>query len=160
MKINANEIYCSCYLSRKLNKEAKSHRLSELSKQFEVQLTNHHRAVDDTFACLNIFLKLTKEIKSKEKLKANCYLFNTSEFEKVLKEDIPKHLTPLTDYCSEGKIIEIKYKGGKQKNSFRSVKAVSLLPLPNGNVLYAHCQKRNLLKYYKLDKITELRSPE
>ena len=53
--------------------------------------------------------------------------------------------------------MEIKYRGGSLKNQFRPIKPVSLLPMPQGNMLYALCLKSNIYKSYALRKITEVR---
>ncbi|MFI5391695.1 MAG: hypothetical protein ACHQYQ_10060 [Bacteriovoracales bacterium] len=51
--------------------------------------------------------------------------------------------------------MRIIYLGGSKKNEFRPIRPLSLLPLPQGNVLYAHCLESNLYKIYNLNKISE-----
>ena len=53
------------------------------------------------------------------------------------------------------KIVRIKYAGGSKKNESRPIRPLSLLPLPQGQVLYAHCLDTDLYKMYSLSKITE-----
>jgi len=155
---NQNKIYCSCRLSRKLNK-FESHKLSSLAERFNVNLENHHRALDDTIACLLIFFETLKPMEALHKSLQYGFLFNSIDFkkEKIDQIKLKDSQALLPDLVRDKKIFSIKYSGGTKKNEFRLVQGVSLLPRPNGPVLYAHCQETKLYKYYKLSKIKEVR---
>ena len=45
-------------LARQLVPELRAHKLNHLTKHFQIELENHHRAVDDAIACAHILLKL------------------------------------------------------------------------------------------------------
>ena len=155
-----NSVYCSCNLSRKLNKDAKSHRLNALCEQFDINLENHHRALDDTIACLSVFTAICEKIGEIRSIGQASLLYQANEFSKAFLKEMPKNLKELESYCTLRTPIIIKYKGGKNKNADRNVVPFSLLPLPTGIALYAQCQKTNLFKYYKVEKITEMKIQE
>ena len=151
-----NSVYCSCNLSRKLNKDAKNHKLSSLCDQFEIALENHHRALDDTIACLKVFTKICDKSRDIRAIGSSSILYQAGEFKKAFDKLIPEKLKDLEGYCTNRTPIEMRYKGGKNKNAIRKVIPFSLLPLPNGIALYGKCQATNLFKYYKIEKITEV----
>ena len=57
----------------------------------------------------------------------------------------------------DGNLIEIKYNGGSQKNKFRPIRPISVIPRPQGLSLYAHCLQTDLFKFYLLKKIPEIK---
>ncbi|OIQ19843.1 MAG: hypothetical protein BM556_04995 [Bacteriovorax sp. MedPE-SWde] len=150
------EVYCSCKLSRKLVKGSENHKLSTLAKFFDVGLENHHRALDDTLACLKIFAQTLRKVQKDKEFKEG-HLMNILDFKKTLEVDIPAKVKGIQKYLENQTAIEIKYKGGSMKGQFRPIRPVSLLPLPQGNVLYAHCLNSDLYKSFSLKKITEYR---
>ena len=152
-----NSVYCSCNLSRKLNKNAKSHRLSALCEQFNIKLENHHRALDDAAACLSVFNSVCEEAGEIRAIGKASLLYQAGEFKKAFSKNFPDFLKNLEDYCTKKQLISIRYKGGKNKNKDRKITPFSLLPLPNGISLYAKCHATNLFKYYKVEKITEIK---
>lgn len=152
-----NKVYCSCTLSRKINKNANSHKLSMLSEQFEIALDQHHRALDDTKACLEVFYHLSKMNENTNEIRSNSYLFSLNDFTTDKNVFIPSHLSLLETLVPQGKEMEIKYKGGSKSGEYRPIKPISVLPLPDGDVLYAFCLNSKLHKFYKLKKITEVR---
>ena len=159
MSFQDNPVYCSCRLSRKVNKQFNSHKLSSLAESFHIPLENHHRATDDTRACLEIFLKTLKSTESPKQALKDGFLFKGKDFKSnnLSEMTFPKHLEALPELVRNKSIFEIMYTGGTKKNQFRKVQGVSLLPRPNGNVLYAFCRETKLYKYYKLKKIKEIR---
>ena len=155
-----NSVYCSCNLSRKLNKDAKNHRLSTLCEQFNINLENHHRALDDTIACLQVFHAVCEKSRDIRAIGHSSLLYQAGEFKKAFNKMMPEKLKELEDHCTKRTPIEIKYKGGKNKNAVRKIVPFSLLPLPTGIALYGKCQATNLFKYYKVEKITEMNVQE
>lgn len=150
------KVFCSCKLSRKLVKGSENHKLNTLAEFFNIKLENHHRALDDTMACLKIFAQTLKKV-TREKDFKEGHIMNVMDFEKTLEVDIPKGVKGIKKYLENQTPIEIKYKGGTMKGKFRPIRPVSLLPLPHGNVLYAHCLKSDLYKSFSLKKIIEFR---
>ncbi len=67
----ANQINCkfkpvyidTLYLSRALNQDFKNHKLDTLTKEYQVNLLNHHRAIDDAIATAEVFLKMLEQLK-------------------------------------------------------------------------------------------------
>ena len=53
--------------------------------------------------------------------------------------------------------LEIIYRGGSHKGEWRPIRPVSLLPMPNGNMLYAHCLLSDIYKSFALHKIQDVR---
>jgi len=155
-----NSVYCSCNLSRKLNKDAKNHRLSTLCEQFKISLENHHRALDDTIACLQVFHAVCEKSRDIRAIGSSSILYQAGEFKKAFDKMMPEKMKELEDHCTKRTPIEIKYKGGKKKNAVRKIVPFSLLPLPTGIALYGKCQATNLFKYYKVEKITEMKVQE
>jgi DNA polymerase-3 subunit epsilon len=157
----ANDIYCSCKLARQTHIEVVNHKLSTLVKELNVPLVNHHRATDDAFAALKIFMHSLIRIKTplSPMLKRYGHLFSLNEFEKLNFEELPTHLTDLEKLVKDAAVIEINYSGGNYKNQWRPLKLISLLNTPEGNILYARCLWSDIQKSFKLKKITELRRP-
>lgn len=157
----ANEIYCSCKLARHTHMEVTNHKLATLVKELNIPLVNHHRATDDAFASLKIFINSLERIKTplSPMLKRHGHIFSLNEFEKIKMEDLPAHLSKLEQLVKEAAVVEIKYSGGNHKNEYRPVKLTSLLNTPDGNIIYARCLWSDMQKSFKLSKVTDLRKP-
>ena len=161
IQLLANEIYCSCKLARHTHMEIANHKLSTLVKELNIPLLNHHRAIDDAFASLKIFMSSLERVKTplSPMLKRYGHIFSLNEFEKFEATSIPAHLTTLEKLVKEAAVVEILYSGGNHKNEYRPVKLTSLLNTTEGNILYARCLWSDIQKSFKLQKITELRKP-
>lgn len=160
-QLAANEIYCSCKLARHTHMEIVNHKLATLVKELNIPLLNHHRATDDAFASLKVFMSCLERIKTplSPMLKRYGLLFSLNEFAELSIEELPTHLVTLEKLVKEAAVIEIIYSGGTHKNQFRPVKLTSLLNTPDGNILYARCLWSDTPKYFKLNKVTTLRTP-
>jgi DNA polymerase III epsilon subunit family exonuclease len=158
MNLSASDIFCSCKLSRHTHKNATNHKLKTLVTDLAIPLVNHHRALDDAFACLKVYIK-SLALVTLENLKPHSYLFNLQDFNKIKPEEFPKHLQALINLVPKAAVIEIKYNGGKLKNQFRPVKLTGLINSPEGSVLYARCLLSNIYKTFQLKKIIELQMP-
>ncbi len=66
-----NTVLDTLEFSRRILKEIKSHKLDKVCKHLGIELKNHHRAVDDSEATANIFLKLINLIETKSIKKLN-----------------------------------------------------------------------------------------
>ena len=162
IKLSNALVYCSCKMARVTHKEIINHKLGTLVKELGIPLVNHHRALDDAFASLKVFVKslerLTNETKHDD-LKSHGYLFSLGQFDELKTEELPEHLEELNKLVREAAVIEIKYSGGQRKNEFRPVKLTSLLNTPDGNILYGRCLRSDVYKSFKLAKITAIRKP-
>jgi DNA polymerase-3 subunit epsilon len=158
IKLSAASIYCSCKMARLTHKEVINHKLGTLVKELGIPLVNHHRALDDAYASLKIFLKSLERIKPDD-LKSHGFLFSLGQFDELKSGELPVHLEELNNLVKDAAVIEIRYTGGQRKNEFRPVKLTSLLNTPDGNILYARCLWSDMYKSFKLNKISELRHP-
>jgi DNA polymerase III subunit epsilon len=161
LEIPGCPIFCSCQLSRITFRQMSSHRLADLTTNLMIPLTNHHRAHGDAVAALLLFQAALREVAAQGK-PSDYYLqsryCNLSDFDpEKCTLDLPGHLFSLYDYTPRQELVEISYRGGKRKNQFRPVRPISLLPMPGGNILYAHCLESDLYKSYILDKISEVK---
>jgi len=165
IKLSSASIYCSCKFARNTHPEMANHKLGTLVKELDIPLINHHRALDDAFASLKIFIKSLERMVSKNtdslatELKSNSFLFSLDQFDEIKNQELPEHLEELNKLVKESAVIEIKYSGGNHRNIFRPVKLTSLLNTPDGNILYARCLLSDMYKSFKLNKITALRHP-
>lgn len=162
IKLSNALVYCSCKMARVTHKEMANHKLGTLVKELDIPLVNHHRALDDAFASLKVFVKGLERLtgnKKHDELKSHGFLFSLGDFDELKNEALPDHLEELNKLVREAAVIEIKYNGGQRKNEFRPVKLTSLLNTPDGNILYARCLWSDMYKSFKLNKITGLRHP-
>ena len=158
LQLSSALIYCSCKMARITHKEIINHKLATLVKELNIPLVNHHRALDDAYASLMIFIKGLERIKVLD-LKSHALLFSLDQFDQLKLETLPQHLEELNKLVKEAAVIEILYAGGSHKNVFRPVKLTSLLNTPDGNILYARCLLSDIYKSFKINKIKALRHP-
>lgn len=161
-QLASNEIFCSCKLARHTHMELPNHKLATLVKELNIPLVNHHRATDDAFAALKVFMHSLERVKTplSPMLKRHGLLFSLNEFEQLSPEGLPEKLKDLEKLVKEAAVVEILYSGGNHKNQWRPVKLTSLLNSPEGNILYARCLWSDMQKSFKLKKLTDLRSPD
>ncbi len=150
-----SEVYCSCKIARNLI-PSRNHKLSTLCETLQIPLENHHRALDDTWACLKIFAQALKKVQSDKDLKSG-HLLNLLDFKKNENMLLPKKIEGLRSFVESQSEVMIKYSGGSQKNKFRKIRPISFLPLPEGNILYAHCLASDLYKSFHVKKIVDFR---
>jgi DNA polymerase-3 subunit epsilon len=160
----SNDVYCSIKASRLAFPEMPNHKLATLSQELEIPLENHHRATDDALASMMIFNKAAvKYERAPHRLLKQALLFNLSSFKKSSLAELPEKAKILLKKTQRQTLVDIKYKGGSHKGKFRPVKPVSLLPMPEGSILYGLCLLSNLYKSFalkKIDAIKELSAEE
>lgn len=160
LSLPSAKVYCSCALSRKVFNEFVSHSLGSLVEKLDITLENHHRALDDAKACLQVFAKALiryYEQKKNTKILNSAFLFEMNSFDQKAELNIPAHLKEIETLLATQEMIDIKYKGGSMKGQFRPVRPVSLLPMPDGLIMYAHCLVSKLYKSFAVKKIAEFR---
>lgn len=150
-------VYCSLLLSKKAFVEFSSHRLSHLVKELSLPLANHHRALDDSIACLGVVAKGLIKYANIHRLKEESFLFNLSDYSALKNFEVPEHLKGISEKIQKNHLIFINYRGGSYKNQFRPILPTSFLPMPGGHVLYALCLHTGLYKSFGLNKIREWR---
>ncbi len=161
LNLPAAKVYCSCALSRKVFTDFPNHKLATLVEKLDIKLENHHRALDDAKACLHVFTKALQtyyEQKKNTKILNSAFLFEMNSFDEDSELDIPKQIKGLEPLVANQELIDIKYKGGSMKGKFRPVRPISLLPMPDGLILYAHCLVSNLYKSFAVKKIAEYKT--
>ena len=67
--------YCTCRLSRKMYPFLVNHQLQTVAAHCGYDLTRHHNAMADAYACAHIALTMMreKEVDTLEALMASCY---------------------------------------------------------------------------------------
>lgn len=152
-----NKIFCSCRLSRASFPQFKGHGLAYLAKELEIKLQNHHRALDDAYSCLEVFAhSLMQKIDSHQQLKA-AHLFSLQDFKNNQLLSLPQHLGSLIELIKKQDLTMMKYSGGSHGKEERPIRPISLLPMPAGSVLYAHCLLSDHYKSFALRKIKSAR---
>lgn len=170
--IGLSDIYDSCRLARghfksyqKENSDftpPENYKLSTLASFFELEF-EHHQALDDALVCLKIFAKVAVKIPEEERksqVRNYGYVFKLKDFKRQETYALPKKLEPLKIYLRDKTPIEIKYSGGKRKDEFRPIKPISLLPMPQGLMLYGVCLLDNMNKYFQTKKIKGIREKQ
>ena len=165
LPFTSNSVYCSVKLSRKAFSKFPSHKLSFLVKKLGIPLENHHRAFDDAVACLKVFIKGLNQMeednlsnKTKTSFLKESYQLNFKDFAQKSFSGLSTHHNTLKKSLRDGNLIQIKYNGGSQKNKFRPIRPISVIPRPQGLSLYAHCLQTDLFKFYLLRKIPEIKN--
>ena len=158
LPIGLSSIYDSCKFARNIFKKKKNgpkdFKLSTLAEYYNFSF-NHHQAMDDALVALKIFAQLLllfkKDDAPKESIRIS-FLFKLNSFKKPESYLLPNKLKPLEQAFGKKKIY-IKYKGGSFKGKLRPIRPISLLPMPQGLILYAECLHTQMNKYFKIEKI-------
>ncbi len=159
-----SEVFCTLKMSKKILKNQRSFNLASLADKFNISLTNHHRALDDAFACLDVLSgilhELTKSNISMDKINKimeESNIFNMLDFSKNVDFEVPKKLSLLTEAIENNFEVEIRYRGGSIRDGFRPIRPLGILPQVNGSILFAHCLISNQNKNFILGKVIEVR---
>lgn len=153
ISLGKNKVYCSVHQARRSIEDSENYKLKTLAKNLDIALVNHHRATDDALASLRIFAQCLE----KEKGKVSKHLYDFSEYSQNNVVELPDGLSLLYESLPTQKELLIKYKGGSMRNQWRAVKPVSVLPMPQGSILYAKCLHSDLYKSFSLKKVTEVK---
>lgn len=152
-------IYCSLQIAKDAFKKMSSFKLGSLAKELDLNMENHHRALDDSIACLRLFAKalIALQQKNNSHLVKKSYLFSMKDFDRKNEFDLPEKFKEFKYSIRLQEELEIKYKGGSHRGIFRPIKPLAFLPMPQGAVLYALCLLSNQHKSFKLTKISSIR---
>lgn len=157
--ISLSDIYDSVRFARGVFKKhpapPENFKLGTLAKFFEFEFS-HHQALDDAMMSLKVFERCIKELEKKKAtsqiIKGHAFLFKLQSFLKAENYLLPNKLKGIEDLVTNKEKIFIRYKGGSIKG-YRPVKPISLLPMPQGLILYGECLKTNMNKYFRVAKI-------
>ena len=145
---------------RSLFKNAQSYKLSKLAEFFELKQENHHRALEDSWICLQVFLKGLHYLAEKshdQDVKKNGLLFYLNNFNTENNYRLPDHLTPIIPKLTLQEIIEVRYRGGSYPDQFRPIRPIGIIPLPHGLVLHGLCMLSMKSKSFLINKIEEVK---
>ncbi|MCT4641193.1 MAG: 3'-5' exonuclease [Bacteriovoracaceae bacterium] len=164
-KFSKSSVFDSCKFARTVYKKIKdskpdNFKLSTLSEYFNIPL-NHHRALDDAIASLRVFAKCLRVFRTNYDLshfKDFAYFCKLSGFKRPEEYILPRKLEPLRMAITDGNDVKIVYKGGTSGMEPRNIKPISLLPMPQGLVLYALCRKSDHNKHFLVKKIKSVSS--
>jgi len=161
-----SDVFDSCIFSRALYKKEKSSeskplsfKLGDLAKFFDIEF-NHHQALDDAMVSLKVFAQCLVKfnfLENDRSLKDISFLYKINSFKKAAEYELPKKLLPLREKLIKREKVFIKYKGGTHGSDYRAVEPVSLLPMPQGLILYAKCLETNMNKHFMVNKIKDLK---
>ena len=158
-----SDVYDSVKLTRILFKKApennkpKSFKLSDLAEYYEIDF-NHHQALDDAITCMKVFSNCINRMTCNNQmhlLKDYGHLFKMNSFKKSAEYELPKKFELLKEIVPKQEPINIEYKGGSVAGP-RPVKPISLLPMPQGLVLFARCLRDNMNKHFLLNKVKNI----
>ena len=150
-----NKHFCTSLLSRGLL-HTTNHKLQTLVKELQLIGGDAHRAYDDAYACLQVFLKCVDKLNPETSLK-RLQEIQIKDIDwnnyKILNNDDQK-MQVLIKAIFENKIIQIKYEGGQSKNEFRAIHPKGLVRNPDGDYVHAICQIDQQRKRFYLSKIS------
>lgn len=167
--IGLSDVFDTCKMARLLFKNTEKnaikpsdHKLSSLAAFYEFELA-HHRAHDDAWVCLKIFIKLLQKIEEgniAHLLKDKAFLFKLNSFQKASHYELPKKLDLLKQKVMAGEAFQMVYRGGSTGNTPRPVRPIALMPMPTGLVLYGECLLSKLNKSFLVKKIKKVEELE
>lgn len=147
---------CSSLISRALL-HTTNHKLQTLVKELNLVGGDAHRAYDDAYACLQVFMKAAEklDVPSLEKLKAvqakKLEWANYTLFSKQTEQ-----IKSLVDAIQKQKTIQIVYEGGQSKNKLRPITPKGIVRNPDGDYVHAECGLDNTRKRFYLSKIIDI----
>lgn len=152
------DIFDSCKMARsalkKKEQRPSNFKLSTLSSFYQFKL-QHHLAMEDSLASLkitaNIFLE-EENLKRQQLQKEKSFLFNLSQFQQN-SFVLPLKFKDLKIHIENEDLLQIVYKGSKSGEMKRSLRPISLMPLPSGAVLYGECLHSKMNKSFILKRI-------
>ncbi len=149
-----NEVFDSFKLTKELldKKIIKSFKLSNLAKHFHLDCTNFHRSFEDSFCCLMIMLKIFQDQTKYSLQERPAPLTKLNFYGEISLEDIPEHLSDFYQLKKDDLFL-LQYKGKSIKERQRPVQMVSILPMPQGQMLYALCLISKQYKYFSIKKV-------
>lgn len=148
---------CSSLLSRALLTTT-NHKLQTLVKELKLTGGDAHRAFDDAYACLQVFLKCV------EKLNPDVTLNELLAIQKknllwqnfrILSSDNEK-LVQIANCIIENKTLDIVYDGGQTKGKARPIRPFGIVRNPDGDYINAECGLDLQRKRFYIEKISQI----
>lgn len=152
----ANMHFCSSLISRALL-HTTNHKLQTLVSELNLVGGDAHRAYDDAYACLQVFMKAAEklEVPSLEKLKA-VQVKKLAWLDYTLFSKPSEQIKSLVEAIQKQKTIQIIYEGGQSKNKLRPITPKGIVRNPDGDYVHAECGLDNQRKRFYLNKIVDI----
>lgn len=145
------DIYDSCRWARSAYKQLENppanYKLSTLSDFCGFKLL-HHVAIEDTYACLKIMVKVAQLAVEQEECRKKSFIFRLSQFDRNECFNFSTRLRGLTQLVQDKNLITLEIKGIR-----RPVRPIGLMPQTKGPVLFAECLLTGMNKSFHLKKI-------
>lgn len=151
-----NTLLCSSLISRALLTTT-NHKLQTLVKELGLVGGDAHRAYDDAYACLQVFLKAAEklEVPSLEKIKSvQVKKLNWSDY--TLFSKTSEKIKSLVQAILMQKTIQIVYEGGQSKSKLRPITPKGIVRNPDGDYIHAECGLDNQRKRFYISKIKDI----
>lgn len=160
--LGERDIFDSCQMARSSFKNKpkapENFKLSTLAEYFAIPL-NHHKALDDSIACLRIFAQCLFEIKKETRehfVKERAKLFNTSSLQKMKERKLDSKFDLLVKKIPTQETVYITYRGGTHGDKPRPIRPIGIIPMPQGLVLYGECLLTKVHKTFIMRKINHV----
>lgn len=151
--------FCTSLLSIQTHPKLTTHRLKYLTEYFEVECSPNHRAMQDAQACMDVFLKVTKDIGNIEelvKVQKNALAFKEFSI-KVLLEKRPE-LKDMVEASIIDSNFELIYSKGSKKNQWRILESKGLVLKTNEKSFIVGTDLGEIqTKRFMLNKVLETR---
>ena len=148
-------------LSRRCFPKAPAHRLSSLAALLDAgEEPTFHRALADAAHTRRLFLACLDHPRSDLKSTRDLKRFEATlpcPPEAVKQPDLPERLEGLLEFSRTETPVEIIYRGGSRTPGFREIIPQSLFEREGRLYLRAFCQRDEIAKDFRLDRITRLR---
>lgn len=134
-----------------------NYRLDSFKSFYNLEL-NSHRAFDDSLVCLEVFYQCMEILKWDARSISRFIIYNFKKpgtTENFLNDDSEK-IKLIKKAISDGKSININYKGGSKGSTPRPIQPIALLPMPNCVNLYARCLKDEQFKLFNTKRIKKV----
>ncbi len=146
--------FCSSLLSRALLTTT-NHKLQTLVKELNLTGGDAHRAFDDAYACLQVFIKCVEKLDAPVSLERLLQIQQKKigwDNYKIWSTENDK-LIVLAEAIRDQKTLQIIYEGGQTKSKMRPVRPMGIVRNPDGDYINAECGLDMQRKRFYIDKI-------
>ncbi len=146
---------CSSLLSRALLPTT-NHKLQTLVKELALTGGEAHRAYDDAFACMQVFLKCVEKLEPSVTIERLLQVQNKNmDWDKYkIWSSGDEKLILLAEAIRNQKAMQIIYDGGQTKAKLRPIRPMGIVRNPDGDYINAECGLDMQRKRFYIDKIS------
>lgn len=147
------ELLCTSLISRALLSTT-NHKLQTLVKELGLVGGDAHRAYDDAYACLQVFIQSCQKLENPtlEKLKSvqrKKIVFS----DYCLRNQVTPLIKSLVTAIENEQTLEIIYEGGQSKSKLRPITPKGIVRNPDGDYINAICGIDHQRKRFYLNKM-------